>query len=94
MREYGAFSRVNVSAERLEAVDEFEAYPRSSPRRAALQLGISRTTIRRVLKVVNKHPYHFTPTQHLPVDFQKKARILSLDHKRGCDSEPTNFMDR
>lgn len=53
-----------------DVMEHFQNNPRTSIRRASLELGINRSAIHRVLTKNHFHPYHDTPVQDLlPQDF-------------------------
>lgn len=64
-------------AEVAEVIEEhFNETPRTSTRRAALELDIPRASIIRTLKTAALYPFHFTPVQNLlPLDFHKRLQF-------------------
>lgn len=71
-----------ISSERLDVNEEerilqlFEENPRTSVRRAAHLLGLSRNTIHRVLRRNRLHPNHFQRVQQLlPGDYEQRVHF-------------------
>lgn len=62
-----------------QILDLFRQNPSLSTRRAALQLGVNRNKVWRVLRIEQQHPFHYTPVQDLlPTDLPRRVDFCRL----------------
>ncbi|KAJ8961470.1 hypothetical protein NQ318_014718 [Aromia moschata] len=59
-----------------------------STRHIAMEIGVSKSTVWKVLKKEGFHPYHFTPVQNLIQDFQDKVDMAVDDDWEHEDDIP------
>lgn len=83
---------------RQSVVDSFHDEPRSSQRQVSREVGVSLSSVNRIVKTEGLHPWKFTPVQELKdVDYPKRllfcSQILQREEERPNWSNNIVFSD-